>query len=148
MRLSKWLVWVYATVVVAGYPVVNFLYWPAVLNAGVLPTKGDSIAIPMFGSIFFAIICSPIVLGLTWFCMRRYSVETTIFAWRSDRPIRSWLSTALFGGLVALLVVHEVVSLSLDYPWYERIWTPYVLVVIAWLLALRAAVIEQRRLDS
>ncbi len=148
MRLAKWAVWASGMLVLAGYPMVSFLYWPAVLRAGVLPTKGDSIAIPMFGSIFFAIICSPIVLGLTWFCLRRYSVDTTIFAWRRDRPIRSWLSTALFGGLAALLVAHEMVSLWLDYPWYERLWTPYELVTIAWLLGLRAAVIEQKPLGG
>ena len=61
-----------------GFPVVNFIYWPAVLRSGVLPSDGDSIGIPMFGSVLATLVVSPVILGVACLCLRRYNPDTRL----------------------------------------------------------------------
>lgn len=56
--------WILTGLLLAFYPVLNFIYWPQVLRSGVLPPDGDSIGIPMYGSILVTIVVSPVVLGI------------------------------------------------------------------------------------
>ena len=135
--------WVLTALVLFGFPVTNFIYWPEVLRSGVLPPDGDSIAIPMVGSVLLMLIVSPVVLGMTWLCVRRYNPETRLFAWRHDRPLRSMLASLVFGSAAAFVAFAASAELRRDWPWYEYVPFTYLALWIPWLLGLRAAVIEQ-----
>ena len=91
-------VWLLTGLLLWGFPAVNFIYWPEVLRSGVLPPDGDSIAIPMFGSILATLVLSPFVLGITWLGLKRYNPDTKLTSWRQDRPYRSILTTGLCVG--------------------------------------------------
>ena len=136
-------IWLLTAALIFGFPLANWLYWPQVLRSGVLPPEGDSIMIPMVGSVLLAVVASPFLLALATICLRRYNPRTKLFAWRRDRPIRSAVATLMFGGAAIVLAAFAARALTLALPWYEHIITAYVAAVILWLLALRAAVIEQ-----
>lgn len=135
--------WLLTAFVLAGFPTVNFIYWPQVLRSGVLPPNGDSIGIPMFGSILLALVAAPLVLGLAWLCLRRYNPTTRFAAWRQDRPYRSAIATLAFGAAAALVAVAALADITPGAPWYEYLWSAYIIIWVPWLLALRAAVVEQ-----
>ncbi len=138
-----WPLWSLTGLVLFGFPAVNFIYWPEVARSGVLPPHGDSIAIPMFGSILAMLVLSPVILGVTWVCLRRYNPVTRLGSWRRDRPYRSALATLLFGGGAALMVAMVIGLLEPGQPWYAYLWPAYFALWMPWLLGLRAAVINQ-----
>jgi len=70
-----------------AFPILNWVYWPLVLQSGVLPADADSIGIPMFGSVIVALVVSPVVLGIAWLSLRRYNSDARLAALRWDRPI-------------------------------------------------------------
>jgi hypothetical protein len=129
--------------VLIGFPVLNFVYWPEVLRSGVLPIDGDSIGIPMFGSVLTTLIFSPFILGIAWLCLRRYNPDTRLWSWRRDRPFRSLAATILFGAAAALLTADILNSLTPPLPWYEYLWPAYFSGWLPWLLGLRAAAVDQ-----
>ncbi|GAA4028885.1 hypothetical protein GCM10022281_04970 [Sphingomonas rosea] len=128
---------------VTGFPVLNFIYWPQVLKSGVLPPDGDSIGIPMFGSILTALIASPMVFGVTWLCLRRYNPAGQLWSWRKDRPVRSVVATVLFGAASLAFTAGILESLWRPSPWYEYLWPIYIAGWLPWFVGLRAALIEQ-----
>jgi len=135
-------IWLLTLLLLTAFPVLNLAYWPRVLQSGVLPRAGDSIAIPMYGSVVLAVVASPFLLGITWICVRRYNPAAKIMAFRRDRPYRTSLATLVCGGLAALLV--EILrEVSITQPWYEYIWPAYFALWVLWLMWLRAALIEQ-----
>ena len=138
-----WPLWVLTGLVVIGFPAVNFIYWPEVLRSGVLPPHGDSIAIPMFGSVLATLVLSPLILGVTWVSLRRYNPATRLGSWRRDRPYFSALATLLFGGVAALIVAVILDLLDPGQPWYAYLWPAYFALWLPWLLGLRAAAIDQ-----
>ncbi|WP_157105667.1 hypothetical protein [Sphingomonas sp. TDK1] len=144
MPSSSTSLWILSGVVLVAFPVLNFVYWPEVLRAGVLPPDGDSIAIPMFGSILLAAMASPVVLGIAWLCLRQYNDKTRIIAFRPDRLVRSIFSTMVMGGFAGVLLFDALRAVVVGKPWYELLWSGYASMVAVWLLMLRAAVIEQR----
>lgn len=97
----------------------------------------------MFGSILTMLIVAPVILGLSWFCLRRYNPDVKLWSWRRDRPLRSIVATILFGGASLVLVIGVLDSLRLWLPWYEYLWTAYFIAWLPWLLGLRAAVVDQ-----
>ncbi len=127
----------------AFYPVLNFVYWPQVLRSGVLPPDGDSIGIPMYDSILVTIVASPVVLGIAWLCLRHYNPATRLATIRWERPIRTVAASLVFGGAAVLAVIGIVAELGRAMPWYEYLWAGYALAWMAWLLGVRAAVIDQ-----
>ena len=135
--------WILTGLLLAFYPVLNFVYWPQVLRSGVLPPNGDSIGIPMYGSILVTIVASPIVLGIAWLCLRRYVPATRLATIRWDRPIRTVAASLAFGGAAVLCVFGSVAELGHAMPWYEYLWAGYALAWVPWLLGIRAAVIDQ-----
>ncbi|OMJ30714.1 hypothetical protein BSZ14_17340 [Sphingomonas sp. Sph1(2015)] len=135
--------WILTGLLLAFYPVLNFVYWPQVLRSGVLPPNGDSIGIPMYGSILVTIVASPIVLGIAWLCLRRYDPATRLAKIRWDRPIRTVAASLVFGGAAVLCVFASVAELGHAMPWYEYLWAGYALAWVPWLLGIRAAVIDQ-----
>jgi hypothetical protein len=143
MPRRPWLLWSLTALVLAVFPAVNFIYWPQVLRSGVLPPDGDSIGIPMFGSVLITVVASPLVLGIAWLCLRRYNPETRLAAWRQDRPYRSAFATLAFITAAALASGLAIATLTPDAPWYEYLWPVYFALWVPWLLALRAAAVEQ-----
>jgi len=148
MPARPWPLWLLTGLVAAGFPAINFVYWPQVLRSGVLPPHGDSIGIPMLGSILFTLVASPIVLGVAWLCLRRYNPSARVSAWRRDRPYRSILATLTFGAGAAFLSAAALSDLAKDLPWYEYLWSGYSVIAVLWLLALRAAVVEQLEFET
>ena len=138
----SYLWWLTALDLIA-FPAVNFIYWPQVLRSGALPSDGDSIGIPMFGSILATLVVSPLVLGVTWACLRRYNPKTSLWTWREDRPLRSIIITLLFGAVSVTLAASILVGLWLSPPWYEYLWRTYFGLWLPWLLAVRAAAVDQ-----
>lgn len=143
MPSRPWPLWLLTGLVLLGFPVVNFIYWPQVLRSGVLPVDGDSIGIPIFGSILAALVLSPLILGVTWLCLRRYNPKTRFIGWRSDRPIRTATATLSLGSAAALLAIALLSDLRTDSPWYEYLWSVYFALWVPWLLGLRAPVVDQ-----
>ena len=136
----RWTVWLLALLMIVGLPATAWVYFPLMLQSGALSPGGDAIAIPMFGSILSAIILSPIVLGVTFLCLRRRTDSRRIFGWRRDRPVVAALGTLLFGGPAAWVAVTVVASLLRPQQGYDYLWLPFVACLIAWLLILRAEV--------
>lgn len=144
MPSRAWPLWVLTLIVLVGLPAMNFVYWPQVLRSGVLPPDGDTIAIPMYGSVVFALEGVPFVIGVAWLCLRGYGPDTRLRAWRRDRPLRSLVATVVFVAPAAWLTIEGLIlSLAAAQPGYEHLWSAYYAVVVLWLLTLRAAVIEQ-----
>lgn len=135
--------WILTGLLLTFYPVLNFVYWPQVLRSGDLPPDGDSIGIPMYGSILMTIVASPVVLGIAWLCLRRYNPATRFATIRRDRPIRTVAASFVFGGAAVLAVIGIFAELRHAMPWYEYLWAGYAMAWVPWLLGVRAAVIDQ-----
>jgi len=124
---SVWPIWLLAAAVVLALPATSFLYFPLLLRSGVLDPEHDSIGIPMFGSVVAAAMLLPIVLALTYLCVRRYRAGGTLFAWRKDRPLLSTAVSLAFGLPVAMIVISIIQTISLRPSAIELIWVPYAL---------------------
>lgn len=136
----RWPIWLLALLMIVGFPATAWIYFPLVLQSGALSPGGDAIAIPMVGSILSAILLSPIVLAVTFLCLRRRTDSRRIFGWRRDQPIVAALGTLLFGGSAAWVAVAVAASLSPPQQGHEYLWLPFVACLIVWLLILRAEV--------
>lgn len=144
MPSSPWPLWGLAGLLIVGFPVLNFVYWPEVLRSGVLPPESDGIGIPMFGSILLAMLAAPVLLALSWACLRRYNPAADIAAHLRGRPWRSAAATLGFGGLALLLVAEIVLAAGRVQPWYEYLWPAYSALWVPWLIGLGAALVTQR----
>jgi hypothetical protein len=142
---SVWPYWLLSAAVVVGLPLTSFVYFPALLQTGKLPVNGDSISIPMFSSIMFALLITPVIFGVTYSCVRTYRAKGTFMIWRRDRPILSSVLSILFGLPVAALMFSIGQTAIGRYPDIEFIWIPYTLVCVAWLMALRAAALASAK---
>jgi len=127
----------------AGFPAANVLYWPELKKAGVLPVNADSIGLPIFSSVILAFLLSPLVLGVTWLCLRRSNPAARPKIWRNDLPFASALSLLIFGGAAAFLAAGELMGNYFGQPWYEYLWPAHSLLCIAGLLALHTAVMKR-----
>jgi hypothetical protein len=135
--------WLLTWLAIMVGPITNFIYWNAVLESGVLPHDGEAIAIPIFQGLVGTVALAPMVLAIAWYCLRRYNPKTSIFAWRNDRTIIGALATLVFGGLTCLFAYDVGRVLLGHYSPLEFISIPSALVRMAWLMAMRAALIEQ-----
>ncbi|MGN6124363.1 MAG: hypothetical protein ACTHOJ_15585 [Sphingomonas oligoaromativorans] len=144
LNFSPKAIWGLSAIVVLGLPVTSWLYWPEVLEAGVLSPDADSIIIPMFESAVLAALLSPVVGMLTWLCTRRRTSLLDLTAWRSDRPVMSGFVTACAALPFAfgLFLVEE--EITAPYGWYGWIWLPYTLAILLWLAFMRAAALQKR----
>jgi hypothetical protein len=135
--------WGLTVMLLVGAPVLNIVYWWQVLTSGVLPTDKDAVVPLMVAGVIAAGLVAPFILGLTWVCLRYYNPRTRLLAWREDRPVRSILATLIFGGMAAVFAVTLAITLIEGYPLQEYILVMLLPPGIVWLLAMRAAVIEQ-----
>ncbi|WP_126665583.1 hypothetical protein [Croceibacterium ferulae] len=140
--------WTLTALLILAYPALNFVYWPEARNSGILPADGDSIDIPMFGSLLVTLIASAIVLGVAWLCFRRYNPSTRLLAFRLDRPYRSFIATVVFGVSAAILCLGALVDTIIAMPWYEYLRAEYMMLAAAWLLTLRTSWIDQRTAEE
>ena len=137
--------WLLSVGVVVGFPVTSLVYFPALLNSGALPTNGDSISIPMFESTIFAVIIAPLVAGVTYVCLRHYRSDGSLLIWRRDRPALSFIVSFIFGSPAILLILSAAQIVFERLPLIEYIWIPYTAICLAWLSALRAAVLTSAK---
>ncbi|ODN70435.1 hypothetical protein [Methylobrevis pamukkalensis] len=143
MPTRSWPLWLLTDLLLVLFPVLNFIYWPAVLRSGTLSPSEDSIAIPIYGSVLTMVLAVPVVMAIAWLCLRRYNPDTRVAAWRWDRPVRSIVATCLFGGAVMVILYAVVADRVVGLPWYDYLWPGYALLRVPWLLGLRAAVVDQ-----
>ena len=143
MPRSPGLIWILTGLLLLGFPAVSLIYWPEVLRSGALPPNGDSVAIPMFGSIIVTLALSPFIIGITQLGLKRYNPETRLASWRHDRLYRSILVTVVCGGMAIVIGALTVEGLETALHWYDYLWPAYYALCLLWLLAYRAAVIDQ-----
>jgi hypothetical protein len=136
--------WALSGIVVVGLPATSWVYWPAVLKAGVLPSGGDTIFIPMVESVFLAVLLIPVTGVITWLCTRKIRGEIDLLAWDSARPILSWFVTSGFASLFALCALLILTELSAPTGWYGTWWVPYTIAVMLWLVLMRATALQER----
>lgn len=148
MRVNVHALWLLTIALLLGFPLVSFYYWGGVLRSGTLPADADSVMIPAMGSIGLAIFASPVIVGITWLCARRYNPATRWTAWRADRPWRSRLVSIGFCGFAAMLLALLIAGGAGPLEPYEYSWIAYGALWLPWLLGLRAALIEQRGADE
>ncbi|MEY4953279.1 MAG: hypothetical protein RL299_1703 [Pseudomonadota bacterium] len=143
MPSRAWPFWLLTLLILTGFPALNFIYWPEVLRAGEFLPDGDSIAVPLFGSVLATMIFSPVVLWTSWLCLRRFNSDSKITTWRPDRPYRSIVLTVLFGTAAAMLIAIILEFLTDAQAWYDYLWPAYLLLWLPWLIGLRAAAVDQ-----
>lgn len=119
---------------------VSFIYWPAVQEAGLLPPDGDTIMIPLFGTVIAAPFVIVLFLIWSWPAWRKARGRIDLFAWDSRRPIVSGLATFAYGG-VAVLATVDSVQLFFLHP-VERVNLLATIPFAIWNLLLRAAVVR------
>lgn len=144
MPKRAWPLWVLTVGLLVAFPVLSMIYWDAVLGAGELCSNSDTIAIPIAGSVAVTVALSPVILAITWLCLRRYNPATRLATLRWDRPVRTITASLVFGGTTVLIMLDLIISLKHRVAWYEHLWTGYSIALALWLLGLRAAVIDQR----
>lgn len=144
----KLAVWAVAALVPTAWVWASFSFYDTLLASGTLPPDGDSIAIPIAGDIAIATAVSPIIAGCTYFALKRYDGLIRPFAWRSDRTTASLLFSALF----LVPACFQFVTFAPDWfrpmPIYERYWDAAIAAQLAWLLVMRAIVVEGLNRDG
>ena len=127
---SKVVGWALALLVVAGFPVTSWIYWPAVAETGVLPPESDTIIIPMIESIFLAVVIAPVVGLISWLSLRRTTPGINLMEWDRDRPILSGIiSLCAFPPLlVGVAALWEEANAPPG--WHGLWWLPYTAIVI------------------
>lgn len=143
MPEKPWPIWLLVFALLVGCPAVSFIYFPLLLRSGTLPFDGDSIAIPLAGSLEVTVVLSPFVLAIAWACLRNYNSRAKLLAWRRDRPVRSLCATLAFGSAAALFAVATVELARSSIFWFDGLWVAYSALWVLFMVLLRAAVIEQ-----
>jgi len=136
-------IWGLATWVVIGFPITSWLYWPAILEANLLPPEADAVIIPMVESLFAALLLAPVVGLATWFCARRATTELDLLAWDPERPVCSTIVTLAFLPFQLLCIASIRDSFRAPPGWHGTWWLPYTFVVLCWLVLMRAAAIRR-----
>ena len=142
---SRWPYWCASAVAVTGLPITSFIYFPELLRSGTLPSDSDTIAIPMFGSIIFAVILSPAIAGVTFLALKRDRHASSFLAWRRAQPLFSLMITFSYGALALYFGVSALESLTSQHSALDFIWAPYTAYLAVWLLLLRAAAVSPRQ---
>ena len=138
---DRWSIWALAVIVVLGFPATAWVYFPLLLASGTLDPAGDAVFIPMMGSIFTAVVASPVVAILTYLGVRKWRGARPLLGWRTDKPLTAAAAGVAFGLPAILVVVGAAFSLAPAFggAWYELVWLPWYLCAFAWLGLLRAA---------
>lgn len=152
MRWFAVATWGLTLCVIIGWPITNLVYWSAELRAGNLPTDGDSIVIPIMGSLITSGFLTPFFLIIVWNSLRGHDPRAGLLAWRGDRPLRSGIYTALLGGPAVLMLISlakDLVDIQLrGLAWQEYILVAWFSLFAFWLLFLRAALAGKPQEDT
>src|SRR5690349_1970616 len=101
MPRSRWTVVMAAVVLFLAAPLAQVAYYSAELRRRAFPPDADSISIPIFQFTIGLLTASPILAGLVWVGIRRYSA-TRLFNWASSAPAASLWWSGVFGSAAAL----------------------------------------------
>ena len=145
MPKHAWPIWLLVIAVILGLPLCSLIYFTAEVETWSATERmnGDSLSIPIGMSIVVAFVAAPAILGLAYLCLRRYNEEATIWAWRSDRPIRSFAASTVFGVVALGYSAVSMIQAADAQRWFDFVWIAYLL-AWAWLaLLLRAAIVTQ-----
>ena len=150
MPKHPWPIWLLTIILLIGYPVTALVYYPLELETWSPEErlKGDSLSIPLGLSFLVAFFATPLFMGLTWFCLRRYRGGGSLFVWRSDRLIRTVLVTLILGSPAAIILIATVISIPQSRYWFDLLWPAYSVLLSAYLLCLRAALVDQYSKDE
>ena len=144
MTIGRAAIWGLAALLLVTLLVSPFFYFPAV--AEFLPPDADSAAIPIFSTILATLLLiAPIVVGLTWFCLRGYQ-PAGFLVWRRDRPVASMVATTLFFALtlpMCWVLAADYLFRSPPLPPYEYYSLPIPLAGVIWLMGLRTALVSK-----
>ena len=133
--------WFLTVGLVIAFPIIADVYFTSM--AGAYPPDGDTIIIPIMGSVFLAVALSPLIIGCAWLGLRRYEAAPSLLVWRDDRRLRSAVTTlAAFVGLCGALFLSLDGVLQIRI-WQELLWTGYYFGWVYWFAAMRAAFIDQ-----
>lgn len=75
--------------------------------------------------------------------MRRYNPRTRVLAWRNDRLVRSVVASVLAVAIGAIIAGSVWDWLWSARHWYDYVWPIYYAFWLPWLVALRAAIIDE-----
>lgn len=119
---------------------VGFIYYPALLKSGVLPTEADSIGIPMFSAVLFSPLFAGLLVAFAWPAFHKYDGSAMFVSTNAVQPWRMAIGLIIYG-LPAAAVASEPVQflLSSKIPAIEHWWLLVDIPAIFWLLILRAA---------
>jgi hypothetical protein len=120
-----------------------FVYYDALLASGTLDPSADSIAIPIFSTVMFSVVAFPVIAAITAIFLQKYPGSVSLVIWDANRPLRSFIFSSIFGVPAAVIAVSAEQDFGRMLPWYEYLWLPLYLLLVVWLLALRAAVVGQ-----
>ncbi len=120
---------------------LNFVYWPAVLEAGLLPTHADSILIPIANDIIAAPFVMMLLLVWSWPAWRVAKGRVNLLVWDRQRPVTSWLATLAYGGVAAICAVDAVHLFLFLHP-VELLNLIVTIPFALWNLFLRAAAVQ------
>jgi hypothetical protein len=140
---QRWPVWLVSACVPLASITTSFLYYPLLLQSGLLDPNADSIGIPLAQDFFVATVSVPFIVVLTWACLRNYHGEVELLSWKPTKTIRFWAFTVIAGVFVAALFYNTITDLISIFWWPNIIWIPHSLLLAYWVLILRAAVLSK-----
>ena len=138
-------IWAQTIALIIGYPLVSLIYYPLQVETWTPEQRlqGDTVGIPMFGSLIATVVLSPLIIGSVHLCVRRYSSENRLLAWRPDRPVRSWIATIILGGFSLTIAFVSLLLASEAKYWFDGLWVGYFALWSFMLLQLRSAYVTQ-----
>ncbi len=142
-----WPRWCRAGLILAGLPLLIIGHDSAKRQAEGLPSALDSIDAKAFGGILAAMILSPVVLGVAGFCLQRYHSQARLWALRNNCLLRSFGTIFILGSAAAYVIGGINEAYAPDLPVCEPAWLTYSALWLSWLLAMRAAVVDQLKPD-
>lgn len=137
----NWLTWGCAVALPTSLVVVSNVYYPLLQASGTLDPDADTIMIPLYHDAQLALYMAPIVVAITWLCLRKKRAAGSLLVWDSGRPLRSWTFSAVLGAPAVALAIAIVADLTAGLPWYENLWSGYACLWVLWLLLLRSALV-------
>ena len=138
-------IWLLSACVPLGFVATSFLYYPLLLQSGLLDPNADSIGIPLAESVLLATLSAPFIAVLTWACLLNYHGDAELLIWNHTGALRFWASTDITAMFIAALIYDTVTDLISIFWRQNLIWIPHSLLLAYWVLMLRAAVLSKTR---
>jgi hypothetical protein len=142
---QRWPIWLLSACVPLGFVATSFLYYPLILQSGLLDPNADSIGIPLVQDMYLATGSAPFIAVLTWACLRSYHGEADLLSWKHSVTIRFWVSTVTAGVFIAALIYDSIAGLISTFWWCNMVWITHYLILKYWILVLRAAALSKTK---